>query len=539
MSRARVVSIEHLSVALPTDGDRPFAVEDVSLAVARGEIVCVVGESGSGKSVLASAIMGALPRGLRHAGGEIRFDGLDLAQLPERNLRAIRGRKIAMIFQEPMAALNPAIRIGAQIEEILEIHDPAMAKAERTRRALGLMREMQLPDPEILARRYPHEISGGQCQRVVIAMALAWSPALLIADEPTTALDVTTQAEILRLIKNLRDEHGHGVLFVTHDFGVVADIADRVAVMQRGHIVEIGTADQVLNRPQHDYTRQLIAAVPSLIPLHRPPIAATPALRLEGLSRFFGPVRAVDDVTFDVPSGGTVAIVGESGSGKSTLAKAVIRLLAPDTGRTLIEDIDFAHLGGRELMRRRRLIQMVFQDPFGSLNPNRTVGAVLERAGVLGGLGAKAARAQATELLDLVGLQPEALHRKPEAFSGGQRQRIGIARALAMRPSIIIADEAVSALDVSVQKQVLELLDRLQRDRGLTMLFITHDLRVAAGVADRIAVMQRGKVVEFGPAVQVLLHPEHPYTAELVAAAPGRAWQMQRDVTRGAGRPYG
>ncbi len=519
------VAIEKLSVALPSDGDRPFAVEEISLEVAKGEILCVVGESGSGKSVLASAIMGALPHGLRHAEGRIIFGGRDIAALPEQELRAIRGRHIAMIFQEPMAALNPAIRIGEQIAEILEIHEPEMPRAEREARALALMREMQLPDPETIARRYPHEISGGQCQRVVIAMALAWNPSLLIADEPTTALDVTTQAQILKLIKALRDEHGHGVLFVTHDFGVVADIADRVAVMQRGRLVEIGPVAQVLNDPVHPYTKQLIAAVPSLIPRARPEPAEAPALRLEGVSRFFGPLRAVDDVTFDVPSGGTVAIVGESGSGKSTLAKAVIRLLAPNAGRTLIEDVDFARLSGRELMRRRRLIQMVFQDPFGSLNPNRTVGAMLTRAGVLGGLEAGEAKAQAAELLDLVGLQREALERKPEAFSGGQRQRIGIARALAMRPSIIVADEAVSALDVSVQRQVLELLERLQRDRGLTMLFITHDLRVAAGIADRIAVMQRGRVVEFGPAVQVLLNPAHPYTVELVAAAPGREWQ--------------
>ncbi len=520
-----VVTIEGLTVALPRDGDRAFAIEDVSLSVGRGEILCVVGESGSGKSVLASAIMGALPRGLRLAEGRIGFGGEDLAVLPEARLRAIRGRQIAMIFQEPMAALNPAIRIGAQIEEVLEIHSPAMAREERARRALALMREMQLPEPEAIARRFPHEISGGQCQRVVIAMALAWNPALLIADEPTTALDVTTQAQILRLIRQLRDEHGHGVLFVTHDFGVVADIADRVAVMRQGRLVEIGPVAQVLNDPRHEYTRQLIAAVPSLVPQARPAPSEVAALRLEGLSRSFGPVRAVDDVTFEVPAGGTVAIVGESGSGKSTLAKSVIRLLAPDGGRTLIEDVDFAKLGGKALMRRRRLIQMVFQDPFGSLNPNRTVGAVLTRAGVLGGLDVRAARAQAGELLELVGLQREALGRKQEAFSGGQRQRIGIARALAMRPSIVIADEAVSALDVSVQKQVLELLDRLRRERGLTMLFITHDLRVAAGIADRIAVMQRGRLVEFGPTVKVLLEPDHPYTAELVAAAPGRSWQ--------------
>ncbi len=523
-----IVEITDLHIALPKGADRHWAVEAVSLAVAPAEILCVVGESGSGKSVLASAIMGALPRGLRRASGNIRFKGEEITRLPESRLRAMRGRDVAMIFQEPMASLNPAIRVGRQIEEVFEIHAPAMAGAERTSRALDLMREMRLPEPAAMARRFPHQLSGGQCQRVVIAMALAFTPALLIADEPTTALDVTTQARILDLIRNLRAEHGQGILFVTHDFGVVADIADRVAVMRHGRLVEIGAVEQVLNDPRHDYTRQLLAAVPSLTPRVRADTGAAPALRLEGVSKNFGTVRAVDDVTFEVPRGGTVAIVGESGSGKSTLAKAVIRLLEPSAGRVLVEDADFARLGRGELMRRRRLVQMIFQDPHGSLNPNRTVGDVLTRAGVLGGLAAGGARAQAAELIELVGLEPTALQRRPAAFSGGQRQRIGIARALAMRPAIVVADESVSALDVSVQKQVLELLDRLQSRGGLTMLFITHDLRVAAQIADRIAVMQRGRIVEFGRAVQILLSPEHPYTAELVAAAPGRAWQARR-----------
>jgi peptide/nickel transport system ATP-binding protein len=523
-----VVAIAGLSIALPRGGDRPWAVEDIVLDVARGEILCVVGESGSGKSVLASAIMGALPRGLRRTAGSIRFRGAEITTLPERQLRAIRGRHIAMIFQEPMASLNPSIRVGRQIEEVLEIHVPSMSPADRRARVLALMTEMQLPEPEALARRYPHQISGGQCQRVVIAMALALDPALLIADEPTTALDVTTQAQILRLIRAMRDRHGQAVLFVTHDFGVVADIADRVAVMQRGRLVELGPTLQVLNDPQHRYTRQLIAAVPSLTPRARAGVTGPPALVIDALTKSYSGLRAVDEVSFNVPKGGTVAIVGESGSGKSTLAKAIIRLVEPSAGRVLVDDVDFATIGWRELMRRRRLVQMVFQDPHGSLNPNRTVGDVLMRAGVLGGLARGEARRRAGELIELVGLQREALHRKPEAFSGGQRQRIGIARALAMRPAIVIADESVSALDVSVQKQVLDLLERLQRQAGLTMLFITHDLRVAAQIADRIAVMQRGRLVEFGPAVRVLQTPEHPYTAELVAAAPGRSWQRAR-----------
>ena len=525
MTAAPVIEIEGLSIALPRGADRPWAVENVSLDVGPGEILCVVGESGSGKSVLASAIMGALPRGLRRVKGGIRFLGEEITRLPERRLRALRGRHIAMIFQEPMASLNPAVRVGRQVEEVLTIHAPSLSAQAREARVLALLTEMQLPDPIAISKRFPHEISGGQCQRIVIAMALALGPALLIADEPTTALDVTTQAQILRLIRALRDSHGQGVLFVTHDFGVVADIADRVAVMQRGLLVEIGTADAVLNQPRHDYTKQLIAAVPSLRPRVRSVVHTPPALLLDGLTKSYGRVRAVDCVSFEVPQGGTVAIVGESGSGKSTLAKAIIRLVEPDAGRVLVDDVDFAHIGARELMRRRRLVQMIFQDPHGSLNPNRTVGAVLVRAGVLGGLTRVAAQARATELVGLVGLQPEALKRRPEAFSGGQRQRIGIARALAMRPAIVIADESVSALDVSVQKQVLELLDRLQVQAGLTLLFITHDLRVAAQIADRIAVMQRGKMVEFGPAVQVLVTPEHPYTAELVAAAPGRSWR--------------
>ncbi len=521
-----ILRIDRLSVALPPGADRRWAVEGASLDVNRGEILCVVGESGSGKSVLASAIMGALPRGLRRTAGRVLFQGQDLAHMPERQLRAIRGRDIAMVFQEPSAALNPAIRVGQQVEEVFQIHRPDMPPAERRQRVLRLLADTHLPDPEAITARFPHEISGGQCQRVVIAMALALTPALLIADEPTTALDVTTQAQILTLLRELRDNQGHGIILVTHDFGVVADTADRIAVMQAGQIVEVGAAEQVLNRPAHPYTQRLIAAVPSLVPPTRPARpAAAPVLELRGLCKSFGLVRAVDAVTLDVERGSTLAIVGESGSGKSTLARTVIRLLEPSGGRVLIDGADYASLQGNALMRQRRLVQMIFQDPYGSLNPRRTVGDVLVRAGVLGGLGRTQARARAAELIGLVGLSPQALERRPMSFSGGQRQRIGIARALAMNPAIVIADESVSALDVSVQAQVLELLADLQARTGLTLLFITHDLRVAAQIADRIAVMRRGQVVECGPAADVLLRPTHAYTAELVAAAPGRAWQ--------------
>ncbi len=519
-----VLRIEALSVGLPPGADRALAVDDVTLDIAPGEILCVVGESGSGKSVLASAVMAALPRGLQRARGRITFLGEDLTRFSERRLRALRGRDIAMIFQEPIAALNPAVRVGQQVEEMFAIHTPKMPAELRRQRALELLAATHLPDLPALAERFPHQLSGGQCQRVVIAMALAQDPKLLIADEPTTALDVTTQAQILRLVRELRDSHGHAVLFITHDFGVVADLADRVAVMQAGRLVEIGPAEDVLNRPRAAYTKLLIAAVPKLDPPVRPAVGEAEALRVENLSKRYGAVRALDGVSLEVPTGATVAVVGESGSGKSTLARAIVRLLDPSGGRVVVDGTDMAGLRGHALRTRRRLAQMVFQDPFGSLNPRRAVGDVLTRAGVMGGMRRSEARRHAAELVRQVGLPPEALGRRPAAFSGGQRQRIGIARALAPRPRLVVADESVSALDVSVQAQVLALFDELQRRTGLTLLFITHDLRVAAQVSDRIAVMRSGQIVETGDTAQVLARPTHPYTAALLAAAPGRSW---------------
>ncbi|WP_181702774.1 dipeptide ABC transporter ATP-binding protein [Chthonobacter albigriseus] len=522
MSEASVVTVDRLTVALPRGADRPYAVEDVSLEVRKGEILCVVGESGSGKSILSAAVMGALPRGLKLAGGSVRFGGRDLAKLKGAELRAIRGNEIAMVFQDPMAALNPAIHVGKQVEEVFEIHTKIPAE-ERRARAMALMEATHLPEPARIYKSYPHEISGGQCQRVVIAMALALEPKLLIADEPTTALDVTTQAQILKLFNELRSGHHHGILFITHDFGVVREVADRVAVMRHGKLVEIGPAADVLDRPKADYTRSLIAAVPSLNPPPRTTdLSKPPAVTCTDLVAFYGPVKALKEVSLAIPQGSTLAVVGESGSGKSTLARTLIRLHEPGGGSIRVGGVDYTQLSGGELQKRRRLIQMIFQNPFGSLNPRRTVGDVLTRAGVLGGSSLQGAKARALELLDLVRLPREAFDRRPENFSGGQRQRISIARALAMNPEIVIADESVSALDVSVQAQVLDLLDDLQKKTGMTMLFITHDLRVAAQIADFIAVMRRGEVVEYGPARKVLKAPEHPYTRELVAAAPGQ-----------------
>ncbi|NWB47650.1 dipeptide ABC transporter ATP-binding protein [Pseudomonas gingeri] len=526
MSSQQVLRVEGLSIELPPGADRSHAVQKIDLDVRKGEILCVIGESGSGKSVLSGAIMGDYAKGLRHSEGRIDFLGEDICSMPEAQLRGLRGNRIAMIFQEPMAALNPAIRIGRQVEEIFEIHAPQMGAAERRERMLALLESTQLPEPPRIANSFPHQLSGGQCQRVVIAMALAMNPDLLIADEPTTALDVTTQAQVLKLIRELRGRGQHGILFITHDFGVVAEIADRIAVMEGGRLVEIGERDQVLQAPRHAYTRKLIAAVPALNPeLHVPCADGEIALRIEHLTKTYHvegrQVCALKDVSLQLPRGKTLAIVGESGSGKSTLVKAAIRLVDSDSGHVWLGDSDFLALKGEALTRGRRQIQMIFQDPYGSLNPRHRVGDIIARAAQLRGVSAKDAWIEAGDLLEQVGLKRDALKRKPRQFSGGQRQRIGIARALAMRPQVLIADESVSALDVSVQKQVLELLAELQQRLNLSILFITHDLRVAAQISDHIAVMRQGEVVEYGTAEQVLLHPRHSYTQTLLAAAPG------------------
>jgi peptide/nickel transport system ATP-binding protein len=532
MSDVSAVTIKDLKLALPPGSDRAYAVDGVSFDLAAGKILCVVGESGSGKSMCAHALMGLLPDTVTAQAGEIMFDEKNLLTLDDDAWITLRGRRIAMIFQEPMTALNPLMRIGDQIAEMFEAHNLLTPKA-RKHKAVGLLREVGLPDPDSAARAYPHQLSGGQRQRAMIAMALALEPAVLVADEPTTALDVTTQAQILKLIRDLQRRRNMAVMFITHDFGVVAEIADRVVVLQHGKVVEQGAADDVLLRPQHPYTRALLAAVPKMQPPSRP---ARPdrqkAVEVIGLEKtyvsgggWFQPTRSVQaarQVSFDIFQGETLGLVGESGSGKSSIARLIMRLIEPDCGTVRIGDTDLTRIQGRALREQRRRIQMVFQDPFASLNPRRKVGNIITDGPIAHGVDPVTARQRAYDLLGLVGLDKSAMERFPHEFSGGQRQRIGIARALALDPEILVADEAVSALDVSVQAQVLNLLEDLKARLGLSMLFITHDLRVAAKICDRIAVMQAGSIVELRPAAALFSAPEHPYTRELLAAVPGR-----------------
>jgi peptide/nickel transport system ATP-binding protein len=532
MTAETAVSIKNLKLALPAGFDRPYAVDDVSFDLAPGKILCVVGESGSGKSMCAHALTGLLPATIGREAGEIVYDGRNLLTLDETGWLALRGRHIAMVFQEPMTALNPLMRIGDQIAEMFEAHNLLTPKG-RKQKALQLLREVGLPDPERSMRAYPRQLSGGQRQRAMIAMALALEPAVLVADEPTTALDVTTQAQILELIRDLQRRRNMAVMFITHDFGVVADIADRVVVLQQGKVVEQGAADDVLQRPQHSYTRALLAAVPSMQPPQRAPLVdRAKAVEVVGLDKTYVSgggwlqpkrrVRAAHEVNFDILKGETLGLVGESGSGKSSVARLVMRLIEPDQGTVRLGDIDFTRIGGKVLRKERSRIQMIFQDPFASLNPRRKVGSIIADGPIAHGTDPAVARQRAGELLGLVGLNASAMERYPHEFSGGQRQRIGIARALALEPEIIVADEAVSALDVSVQAQVLNLLEELKARLGLSMLFITHDLRVAAQICDRIAVMQRGAIVELNQTAALFSAAEHPYTRELLAAVPGQ-----------------
>jgi peptide/nickel transport system ATP-binding protein len=603
---AMLLKVENLATYFHTDDGVVKAVDDVSLAVEEGKTLGIVGESGSGKSVTSFSIMRLLSGNGKIVEGKISLLGKDLVRLPEPQMRRIRGKEISMIFQEPMTSLNPVFTVGWQVMEAIMLHQK-VSKAEARKMTIELFREVGIPEPESRVDSYPHQMSGGQKQRVMIAMALSCNPKLLIADEPSTALDVTIQAQILDILRELRDQRGMSVLFITHDLGVIAEIADDVAVMFKGKIVEYGKVLDIFERPQHPYTKGLLACKPKLhtnykiLPtvadfmevkkggdevtivekkmtperlehlttqgrgrlLHpksklaamghpwdeekHPPDTKTvaedqqPLLSVKGLKVHFpirrgiflrtvGHVKAVDGVSFDVYRGQTLGLVGESGCGKTTAGRAILRLIEPDAGQVLYEGVDLAKLGGGELRRMRRKLQIIFQDPYGSMNPRMTIESALTEPMVIQSIGksTKDRRDRAVALLEEVGLEAAHLRRYPHEFSGGQRQRICIARALTVEPEFIICDEAVSALDVSVQAQVLNLLKRLQEKRNLTYIFISHDLSVVKFMADMMAVMQGvedrgnkcGRIVEFGPSEHIYAHPKEDYTRRLISATP-------------------
>jgi len=564
-----LLSIRDLSIGFQTGTGISPGVEHVDLEVRRGEIVALVGESGSGKSITSLSVLQLLPQPpTRYLSGEILFTGrndqtIDLLRQTPQQLQAIRGAEIAMIFQEPMTSLNPVFTCGNQVAEAIRAHRKISADEAR-REALALFGKVQLPDPEAIFSRWPHQLSGGQKQRVMIAMAMSSRPSLLICDEPTTALDVTVQHTILQLIRHLQQTEDMGVIFITHDLGVVAEIADRALVLYRGKVVEEGTVEDLFRRPQHPYTKGLLACRPALhkkgerLPMVSDFIeGTTPAavageavvsvdaetaapapdrkvlVQVENLKvwypkrkTFLGKVleytKAVDEVSFDVYEGETLGLVGESGCGKTTLGRALLRLTEPTGGRILFGGSDLATLNANELKSLRPHIQLIFQDPYSSLNPRMTIGAAIAETIKVHGKAAteKQRREQVIGLLEKVSLKAEHFDRYPHEFSGGQRQRIVIARALALRPSFIVCDESVSALDVSVQAQVLNLLNDLKNEFGFTVVFISHDLAVIRYISDRIMVMNKGRIEEVGATEEVYTRPASPYTKRLIAAIP-------------------
>ncbi|NSY19874.1 ABC transporter ATP-binding protein [Neorhizobium sp. AL 9.2.2] len=515
-----LLEVRDLSVDFHTVTGTVHAVRNISYYLDRGETLAILGESGSGKSVSSAAIMNLIdmPPG-KITSGEILLDGKDLLKMSGEARRAVNGRRIAMIFQDPLSHLNPVYTVGWQMREALKTHGISTTQAQAE--ALRLFKRVALPDPEQALDKYPHEFSGGQRQRVMIAMALALKPDLLIADEPTTALDVTVQSEVLALLKELQRETGMGVLIITHDLGVVSEVADRVVVMEKGQLVESGTVRDVYRNPQHAYTKKLIAAAPGKGDMHEPDTHGASILSVKDVRKFYGGFEALKGVSFELKPGETVAVVGESGSGKSTLARVLLRLEEPDGGTARWKGKDLFTMSPGDLFKLRRDLQMVFQDPTQSLNPRMTVYQLVSEAWVIHPeiLPKAKWRARAAELLDQVGLSPEHMGRYPHQFSGGQRQRIAIARALALEPQLIVCDEAVSALDVSVQAQVIRLLDGLRKKMGIAFIFIAHDLPLVRDFADYVMVMQKGEVVEFGTVSQVFDNPQMPYTQALLAAS--------------------
>lgn len=559
-----IIQVRNLSVEFRTDEGTVKAVKNISFDIPRGKTVGLVGESGSGKSVTSLAAMRLIPNPPgRVTSGEILLDGQDLLKLSESQMRDIRGNKISMIFQEPMTSLNPVFTVGDQIAETLMLHQK-LSKPAALERALDLLTQVGIPNPTERIKSYPHEMSGGQRQRVMIAMAIACKPDVLIADEPTTALDVTIQKQILDLLADLQKKYHMSILFITHDLGVIADIADEVVVMYRGDIVEKGTTEQIFTKPQHPYTKGLLACRPSLErnPRRLPVVSdfMTPdgkekSFNVEILKQqkqtrsvsdeqpvlleikhvqkhfplkkgFFGGVKtwvkAVDDVSLNVRKGRTLGLVGESGCGKTTLGRTILRLLEPTGGNILYNGTDITTLDREAMRAMRRKMQIIFQDPYASLNPRMTIGAALMEPMIIHSLGHSRSERldMAGDLMKRVGLDPSMLNRYPHEFSGGQRQRICIARALAVKPEFIICDESVSALDVSIQAQILNLLLDLQEEMHLTYVFISHDLAVVKFISDEVAVMYNGKVVEMNDAVGIYENPQHDYTKKLLSAIP-------------------
>jgi peptide/nickel transport system ATP-binding protein len=554
---APVLSVSNLTTSFLADGQWRPVVRNVSFDVAPGETVAIVGESGSGKSVTSLSIMRLLQQDKSRIEGKIMLGGKDILALPENQMRAVRGNDVAMIFQEPMTSLNPLFTVGQQISEALLCHHP-ISRAEAKAETVRLLEKVRIPAAKSRFDEYPHRFSGGMRQRVMIAMALASKPKLLIADEPTTALDVTIQGQILDLIKLLQDEEGASVLFITHDMGVVAEIADRTVVMYGGEAVETGRTEDIFARPQHPYTRSLLSAVPILgsmkghsRPLRFPVVdratgssdtpveaadtvqrEAEPLLDVRNLTTRFnihsgmfgqleGRVHAVENLSFTLQPGETLSLVGESGCGKSTTGRSIMRLVQAQGGEVLLNGQDVLTMDQKQLRDMRRTMQMIFQDPFASLNPRMTVGAAIAEPYLEHKLGTRAqARERVADLLQRVGLSADMAARYPHEFSGGQRQRVCIARALALDPKIIVADESVSALDVSIKAQVINLLLDLQASLNLAYLFISHDIAVVERVSHRIAVMYLGEIVEIGPRAAIFENPQHPYTKKLISAVP-------------------
>jgi ABC-type microcin C transport system duplicated ATPase subunit YejF len=529
-----LLSVQDLRVGFRQGADLVTAVNGISFEIRRGETFALVGESGSGKSVTALSVLRLLPHNARIVSGSVQLNGTDLFKLPESSLCGIRGRRVGIIFQDPMSSLNPVLTIGQQVGEVLRLHRGLRGEALRNR-AIELLEQVGLPQPEHHYREFPHQLSGGMRQRAMIAIALAGEPDLLIADEPTTALDVTIQAQILELLKRLQRETGMALWLITHNLGIVAEVADRVAVMRGGEIVEMAESVPFFETPQHPYSWQLFDAMPVFEScLGRPKTESTsPLLEVRDFRVYYpikqgifqrtvGHVRAVDGVSFTLPKGQTLALVGESGCGKTTLGKAMLNLIENSGGQVIFDGVDVTGLQGKARRERCAKMQIIFQDPYSSMNPRMLVGDIVEEGmrALLPKLSADERRERAESLLKSVGLPKAARLRYPHEFSGGQRQRICIARAMAVNPQLIVCDEPTSALDVSVQKQILGLLKELRESQQLSYLFISHDLAVVAELADRVAVMYRGKIVEMGSAEQILFSPSHPYTRTLLQAAP-------------------